>query len=498
MFLVPLGFALVLRAHQALASPDVLDWDETYYLNAAVTAADGRGLYPYIFGYAPMPVVGGFGYAVYVYALAVRLFGPSLLVLRVLSLLASVAALAGIWHLVRVWYGSGAAWIATALTASSSLFMLSNSARMDSWTFGYVAWALVLFASAFQRWHSRRLHVLAGLVFGLGLQFHPDAIVTALACGLVYVGAWARESIRARRLAVPAQPLLYLAGWAIGLFVFVFANVLPDPAGFYKTTLLVRVDATAWYSKGTSSVFASFLDPRILLAKEAARYALLARTVPAVEIALVAAAIAAAVVRRSAADRVVLALIPAVIAATAIVLNNATPLYFIHVAPALMVPLGALFAQGLGGRAPIATAQLRAGALAAFAVAVAALAGANDGPLVRALGRTPPEDQAARAFAERVRESVEARCRIAADATFYVRYFALYPYFVSSRPSEVRYAMLFFGMTSEPDYWALKRPDVVFGPGPLPPALAAYVSANGFSERAAGVWARREGCAGGP
>ena len=297
---------IALRAHQAIATAGVLDWDETYYLNTAVTAAAGHGLYPYIFGYAPMPVVGGFGYAGYLNALGVLLFGPTLVPLRVLSLIASVAGLAGIWTLVKTWYGSGAAWPAAAITSAASLFLLSNTARLDSWAFTWVAWSLVLFAKAHgsrDRWP----HARAGLVFALGLQIHPDVVVSALACGAIYVATWAAAMLRARRFLPPAPALWFLAGWSAGFTLFIAANVLPDPAAFYKTTLLVRVDATEWYSQSTRSVFASFVDPRILIAKETVRYGLLGSVVPALEILLAIAAVAAATgaphARRSARAR---------------------------------------------------------------------------------------------------------------------------------------------------------------------------------------------------
>ena len=495
VFLVPLVFALSLRVYQALGTRGVLDWDETYYLSTAVTAAAGHGLYPYIFGYAPMPILGGFGYAGYVNALAVAVAGPSIIALRVLSLAAAIAGLAGLWRLVRIWYGPDAAWMSVSLTAASSLFLLSNTARMDTWTFAWTTWALVVFAFAWQRWDMRAPHVIAGLVFALGLQVHPDVIVTALACGAVYTGAWLLDIREARQFVAPRQPLFYLAGWCLGFLVFLAANVLPDPDAFYKTTMLVRVDATAWYSQGTPSVLGSFLDPRILLAKERARYALLAGVVPWFEVALAAAAIVAACVRRTAADRLVLALSAAVIVVTAFMLNNAAPVYFIHVAPALFVPIGALFAHGVshGAQARRAMPPAR---LIAFAVCAAALCAINDARLLRGTSDPLTEDVGARIAAGSVRAVADKRCKVAGDGGLYVRYFADYPYFISTRPTELRYARIFYGVDSDAAYWAIKQPDIVFGP--LSVALRDYVSANGFSERASGVWGRRDGCAGGP
>ena len=328
IFLVPLLVALGLRTAFAYSTHAVLDWDETYYTSLAVTGAAGRGLYPYIFGFGPMRLMGGMGYATYSYALAVKLFGPTIFALRTVSLVASVLGLAGIWTLVKNWYGSGPAWLAAALTASLHLFVLSNSARMDSWTFAYVAWALVAFAAAVERWSTARWHFFAGLIFGFGLQFHIDTVVTAIAVGLVYLVRYLGDAYRAGRLVLPAHPMfLYVAGFSAAVIVYICLNILPDRASYYVTTVLVRVDATGTYSTGTSSLLGSFLDPHILLAKEASRYRQLLAMTPALEIALAAGGVLAMAVRRNATDRIVLVLVAGVLAAATAVLNNASPLY---------------------------------------------------------------------------------------------------------------------------------------------------------------------------
>jgi hypothetical protein len=43
VYLIPLVLNFGLRAYQALATRDLLEWDETYYVSLAVTAAGGRG-----------------------------------------------------------------------------------------------------------------------------------------------------------------------------------------------------------------------------------------------------------------------------------------------------------------------------------------------------------------------------------------------------------------------------------------------------------------------
>jgi hypothetical protein len=223
---------------------------------------------------------------------------------------------------------------------------------------------------------------------------------------------------------------------------------------------------------------------------------LLATVVPRFEVLLAAAAFAAAVARRTSADRILIGLIPAVVLVTALMLNNAAPVYFIHVAPALLVPLGPLFSHGLSRRRFVAIGELGRLPLLAFAVAVSVLCAINAPRLLHA--RADAEDPGVRTVVERVRGVTDRRCKLAGDAGLYVRHFADYPYFISTRPTEVHYAMMFFGVSDEAAYWAVRKPDVVFGPEALSPGLAAYVSANGFSERAAGVWGSPAGCTGGP
>ena len=193
--------------------------------------------------------------------------------------------------------------MAAAIASSLRLFVMSNSVRMDSMAFAYVAGSLLVFSLAWQRWEDGRRHLLAGLVFGLGLQVHIDTTVSALACGALYVVVWLRDMWRAKHARWQPQMFWYICGWSIGLALFVCLNILPDPESFYRTTVLVRVDATGWYSHGTSSIAGSFLDPRILLAKETARYGVLFRALPGIEMLLAVAATGALLSRGGIVDR---------------------------------------------------------------------------------------------------------------------------------------------------------------------------------------------------
>jgi hypothetical protein len=499
LFVVPVVLALGLRVARAFSTTGLLDWDETYYMSMAVTAAGGRGLYPYIYGYPPMLAMGGYGYGVYVYALAVKLFGSTVLALRGAAFVASVLGLAGMWALVKSWYGSGTAWMTAALTSSLTLFVMSNSVRLDVWTFAYVAWALVVMAHALRRWDHPRGHVLAGLMFGLGLQVHIDTIVTAMACGALYLVLYLRDARAAGKLVLLRHPMcLFLSGIAAGGLLYVCLNILPDPASYYRTTALVRVDATSWYSHGTSSLTGSFLNPRILLAKESGRYRQLAALTPVVELGLVAAAMLAMAWRRNASDRLLLVLVPAVLLAAAVVLNTSSPMYFIHVLPILIVPLAAVFTHGLSGRSLVPFGEVSPRSLVPFLGVLCAVTAVTGGQTIKQLKAAPAPSLVSPAEVRQVRSLVDPRCRLAGDAGLYVQFFADYPYYVSLRDTEMRYGMLYYGIADEAAYWQVKQPDAVFDQGRLRPGLLAYVTTNHLTEAAPGLWIRPGGCRGGP
>jgi hypothetical protein len=486
LLLAPIALLLVLRAARAFGTHDVLDWDETYYLSLAMTRASGGGLYPYIYGFGPMHVMGGIGYGTYAYVLAVKAFGPTIFALRGVSLVASVLGLAGMWVLVRTLYGSAAAWIAAGVTTALRLFVLSNTGRFDSFVFAYVAWALAAAAIAFDRSPNRRWHFVAGLIFGLGTQVHIDTLVTAGACAVVYV---VRREGRTF--------LSFLGGLAAGLAIYVAVNVLPDIASYYTMTVRVRLDATNAYSSGTSNILASFLDPRILLSKEATRYRQLWSLTPWFEIALVGAGLVACALRRTAADIFVLTVALCVPIGAAILLNNASPLYYIHVLPALIFPIAPLVSHGLTHQSRIALGDLSRWRLVAAVILVALLTLSTGASTLRAIRKTPvtplaPEDVL------HLKAVVDRRCIIATDGRLYVPYFAEYPWLISTRPTEVSLAMLYHRTDDEAAYWQIKRPDVIFSREPLRPALANYVSSHGLEMVSPGLWMNPAGCRQGP
>ena len=295
VFVVPLAVTLGLRSYRALATLDLLDWDETYYTSIAVTGAAGRGLYPAVVGFGPMPAMGGIGYAAYAYALGVKLFGPSVLVLRAISLLVSVAGLAGVWVLSRKLYGTGTAWMAAALTSSLSLFVHvelrphgqldvrvrhlgARRGRLRDRPLGQQVAARARGACLRARTASAHRHHRHGARLRAVVRrdvCRADGQCTAGQCrpgpsgpAQASLENAPRETV-SRATAAAAVPR-GLAGRA-GV-VSSSINVLPDPSAYYLTTVLIRVDATHWYSAGTTSVVGSFLNPAILIPKAMALY----------------------------------------------------------------------------------------------------------------------------------------------------------------------------------------------------------------------------------
>ena len=175
-----------------------------------------------------------------------------------------------------------------------------------------------------------------------------------------------------------------------------------------------------------------------------------------------AAAIVALLVRRMDADRVLRILLPGVLLVAAVLLNTGSPLYFIHVTPGAdrfrwrrCSPTAC--EDSRRSRSP----RLDPGRSSRSLSSSSALAAVNSARSVWGVAPPAAESPSTRAFVERVRSTVERDCRVAGDGGQYVRHFTDYPNFVSWRATEVKYAMLFFGMTDEAAYWEVKRPDAV-------------------------------------
>jgi hypothetical protein len=117
--------------------------------------------------------------------------------------------------------------------------------------------------------------------------------------------------------------------------------------------------------------------------------------------------------------------IAGVLIAASIVLNNASPLYFIHVVPLLIMPMAPLLTHGLTRRSPVSTHELTMGSLLSFVIVVSALCAVNNVKSVwgaARLRRTQPPPRC-RARQISCRSTLQDRWR----RCLYVRRFADYP-----------------------------------------------------------------------
>lgn len=288
---------------------------------------------------------------------------------------------------------------------------------------------------------------------------------------------------------MPSALLSYGAGYGVGAILYFCFNVLPDPDAYYRTTALVRLHITNWYSSGTTSLSGSFFDPRILASKQIELYRVLWHAVSPVEFLVVLAGIGALLVRRSEADRLLAIVIGGVLAASAVILLHASALYYIHVMPALAIPVAPLLTHGLKRESTTARERNAGfGSWIAFALIASFMCASSSAKLARKLHPTPDNQATDLAFAREARAATSPQCVVAGDAGLYIRYFPDYPHFISARPAEVAIAMLYYGVEDEAAFWEIKSPTAIFWPGQLSDGLAGYATKHGMTRAADGVW----------
>lgn len=492
--LVIVGAALLQRALVAFSTGHVLDWDETYYASIAATALAGYGLYPFVQGYPEMSAMGGIGHALWAYVAAFDLFGPDIRSLRGVTFAAAVGGLLGVFVLCRHWYGTLVAALTAAAVSSSTLFRMTLTARPDALVFAWGTWTLVLVAAAFDKPRAGRWHAATGLVAALGLQVHLHSVAVAAAIGLLYLV----DAVR----AAPGTPLgrrpivPWLAGYGCGALIFLAANVLPDPDAFLRTaglTRLAMLDDVSYSAEEVAGggLLATFFAPGAVIAKEAARYALLYRTVSPLEalgwaLALVALYLPGA----TDAGRRARVLVPGVLVGAAVVLNGTSPIYATHLLPVLVLPVAGLFAR-LVSVAPGRVAVV--GLVPVLVLVGLAAREAIQWPRTMAAVERFERDAIAgdgddtRALVSRVRDRASVGCHLAGDTSLYVPYFTDYPAFTGTRETEVRIGSSYARLRDDRvAYWRLKAPDVVFGD--LDADLARFVESGGYDAVGDRVW----------
>jgi 4-amino-4-deoxy-L-arabinose transferase-like glycosyltransferase len=495
--------AFIARAMTALGTQHLLDWDETYYASTTSTAAHGLGFYPYVLGYAPIPNMGGIGYVISLYVLAYKVLGADLLSLRLMSFLASVVAVIGLFVLTRRLYGTAAGVAALAVAPSLMVFQLSNTIRLDVFAVAFVAWALVLYSYAAEKPERTGWHVLVGAVFALGLQVHLHTAAAAFAVGLAYlvytIGALRRGDRHVRLLTSPVAG--FVAGYALGACLFLILNVLPNPQGFFRTAALARLSAAD--SGATlnltapmdfSKLVRTFFSPLMIVPKEIARYRSVVGSMPLWEILLWLAAIPAFMIRRMPPAYDGRLLLGGAILGGGIVFNGASPLYVSAILP-FFVPAAATFITHPFTRKGDMTWPDISGISVALLL-VLSLVGLP--PMFSraslALSQVRPPRPA---IVDAVKHAASPECILAGPTDLYAQYFMDYPKFVGTREVEVLIGSTYYDLQGQAvRYWYRKEPDIVFGTPA--PGLGAYLEDARYERIAENVWKKpdtlSEGC----
>src|SRR5579884_288992 len=211
----------------ALYAPFVLTWppissDEGREMNAfwvAVGTDPQATLLDPFFGRDPLYKGGVQGISV---GLALRLLGPSLAVARLVSSLWAGLLLVATFLAGRRLFGTGAAAAAATVLAASEPFLLSaHFVRPDVVVAALLMAALWLALFPAEVWPA---HLGAGLLLGLAVDVHPNAVAFLPLVGLPSLLSAGQSAPRALRWLG--------GGLALGAAVYLGVRVAPDPARY--------------------------------------------------------------------------------------------------------------------------------------------------------------------------------------------------------------------------------------------------------------------------
>jgi hypothetical protein len=298
----------------------------------------------------------------------------------------------------------GSAWITVFVLFSSAVLMSGAVIRHDIGLALAVAASIWLWSEALKR-DRAWLHLLAGMMIGLGLFAHYHAIVMG---GALLIGLYAPRIAAARRLERGA--LLFAAGGLIGGLIVVIFQIIPDWVGF----LAVRQTRAPVTLVGYVEAFIRHIGSIAELSKY--------------ELALLATGVIAAVWRRTRLD-VSLALI-ALIAHIGLGIFAAAV-----IAPQYVVPLSVPYALLIAGLFRGNTAIQRIGAACFLSIG---LGGTLASPLMHMArgGSVQLEPPPAAAW---IRAHVGADEKIAAEP-YYFLFLTDYQQFISPESPEYAHA----------------------------------------------------------
>jgi len=495
MFFISL--ALLARAYIAFTTPEILNWDETYYASIASTYANGFGLQPYVQGYGDIPYMGGVGLFSASYSIAYQIIGPYLWALRLVSFLFSVIGLIGIFVLMRKWYGSATGLAAVAITGFLYLFDFTNSIRPDAFGFSTIAWLLFFFALAQDRQDNKRWQLGIGFLFALGLQAHLHTAVVAVACGFVYLidalsNTYKKKSFR---YFLDSPMTAYIMGYVFGFILFLFINVLPNPDGFLRSASVGHLLHTTSYQHtgiDTANVLTSFFSPSEIFEQERIRYSEVSDTIPALEATLwILSLFALFIMRRHPYDRILRILFIGGIIGSAIVLNNQTQYYLAQIIPILSLSLAPFITHGFQETNKVNLSNVSVKSwiiLIVFMLGFTQLNLATYQNIQNRLSESLPQVIESPIITQ-VKSITTPQCHIVGDAGLYVPHFLEYPQFSSTRLTEFNLGSTFYGLNDQPiEYWKQKNPDLIFGD--LVVGLDEYVTEFGYIKIAPMIWVK--------
>lgn len=162
-----------------------------------------------------------------VYAIPTFLVGSvDLLALRMVSFCSGLFLLLGMMRLGGYFYGRRGQMAALVITGLSQPFLFSaHVARPDIIASALVVWSLSMLATRKSRFPA----ALPGFLAGLALSFHLRALVAPMIIALFLLIFRGWKIFRWRELYI-----LILA-YVAGCFVYVAAQILPDPQSFFAT-----------------------------------------------------------------------------------------------------------------------------------------------------------------------------------------------------------------------------------------------------------------------
>ena len=263
------------------------------------------------------------------FAASFALLGLGLFQARLASWIFGVCLIFAVFILARKLYDALTAALAVLFLALSTPFLqASHYARVDIFLAVVVVVALYFYVLGIQN-HQRWPFFVTGLLFGLSLDIHLNALPLGLALGAYHVVAYRKTVLRER------STWLLVAGASIGMIYYLALHVLPNPETY--ATL-----SRAWQGTTHLPPIAS-LDPMVVAKSffyEVGRYHFFEN---GLGFALIGASSLMLLARRSRSDRFLLVYVGAVIFLFVLLIENKHDVYAILLYPFMMIMVAAAF-----------------------------------------------------------------------------------------------------------------------------------------------------------